>query len=135
MTNSHGTFATTINCMDGRALAATHAWLKTNYAVDYIDSITEPGMDAWIQNVSGEGRAWLKRKIEISTKGHGSRIITVVAHDECAGNPVTPNIHAEDIKKAISVIHSITNELELSDVLIIPLWVYQKDGAWIAERV
>ena len=113
MTNSHGTFATTINCMDGRALAATHTWLKANYAVDYIDSITEPGMDAWIQSVSDEGRVSLKRKIEISTKGHGSRIIAVVGHDECAGNPVTPSVHAEDTKKALSVIHSITEELEI----------------------
>ncbi len=43
ITISHGTFATAINCMDGRVQLPVIAYLKSKYVVDYVDAITEPG--------------------------------------------------------------------------------------------
>lgn len=40
---AHGTFATAINCMDGRTQLAVTAFMKSRYGVDFVDMITEPG--------------------------------------------------------------------------------------------
>ena len=40
---SEKTFATAINCMDGRVQLPVTAFLKKKYGVDYVDVITEPG--------------------------------------------------------------------------------------------
>ena len=36
-------FATAINCMDGRVQSPTIDYIKSNFNVDYVDMITEPG--------------------------------------------------------------------------------------------
>jgi len=38
-------FATCLNCMDGRVQLPVIHWIKENYGVDYVDMITEAGMD------------------------------------------------------------------------------------------
>jgi hypothetical protein len=132
---SHGKFGTTINCMDGRSIVAAHDWMRENSDVQFIDSITEPGMDGWLGKISEEQRAWLKRKIEISTKGHGSRLITVVGHDECAGNPVSPEKHHIEAKQGAILIQEILRELNILDAEVIPLWAQMVSGKWVAERI
>ena len=39
------TRATCLNCMDGRVQLPVIAWIKANYPVDFVDVITEAGMD------------------------------------------------------------------------------------------
>ena len=39
------TFATAINCMDGRTQEPIISWAKKAFEVDYVDAITEPGPD------------------------------------------------------------------------------------------
>ena len=36
-------FATAITCMDGRIQIPVIEYIKSNYGVDYVDVITEPG--------------------------------------------------------------------------------------------
>ncbi len=38
-------FGTALNCIDGRTQIPIINWLKENFDVDYVDLITEPGMD------------------------------------------------------------------------------------------
>lgn len=133
--HSHGKFGTTVNCMDDRAIVAAHDWMRENYDVTYIDSITEPGMDGWLANITPEQRAWLKRKIEISTRGHGSRVITVVGHDECAGNPVSPEKHHIEARQGAKLIEELLKELDILDAEVVPLWAQMAEGRWVAERI
>ena len=135
MASSHGVFGTTINCMDGRSVEPTVAWMKQTYSLDYVDVITEPGMDKFCGTCTGDARAWLKRKIEISLKNHGSRVISVVGHDECAGNPVSKEEHLEQTKQDVALVQEIIAELSVGEpVEVVGLWVAPKDGAWVAER-
>ena len=39
-----GKFATSISCIDGRIQLPLAKWIKENYLVDYVDTITEPGV-------------------------------------------------------------------------------------------
>jgi len=38
-------FAVAINCMDGRVQTPVAEWMKKHLGVDYVDMITEPGVD------------------------------------------------------------------------------------------
>ena len=38
-------FGTVLNCIDGRTQIPVINWIKENFNVEYVDLITEPGMD------------------------------------------------------------------------------------------
>lgn len=38
-------FGTVLNCIDGRVQIPVINWMKENFDLDYVDLITEPGMD------------------------------------------------------------------------------------------
>ena len=125
---AHGKFGTAINCMDGRAQVPVINWMKEKFSLDYVDMITEPGAD----KVVGEG--WfekvteIKHKIKISVNAHGSRIVVVAGHDDCAGNPVTPAEHKKHIKDGVEAVLSWGFPLEK----VIGIWL-NKD--WKVEVV
>ena len=39
----HASFATAINCMDGRTQLPINQWMRNRYGVAYVDTVTEPG--------------------------------------------------------------------------------------------
>ncbi len=131
-------FGTTVNCMDGRSIEYTIAWMKASYHLDYVDAITEPGMDAYELGLTDEKRAWLKRKLEISIQNHGSRVISIVGHEDCAGNPVTKETHIDDIHHGISLLQELIKEIDPSiDVIVLGLWAFPENGSprWTIEKV
>ena len=48
---AEGKFATSVSCMDGRIQIPLNKWIKENYSADYVDTITEPGVDKNLTNV------------------------------------------------------------------------------------
>lgn len=46
----------------------------------------------------------IKSKVEISVNAHGSKIIVIAGHFDCAGNPVSKQEHLLQIRKALKVI-------------------------------
>ena len=42
---AEGKFATSVSCMDGRIQIPLNKWIKENYSADFVDTITEPGVD------------------------------------------------------------------------------------------
>jgi hypothetical protein len=104
----HGKFGTAINCMDGRVQLPLINWMKETYGLDYVDMITEPGPDK-IVAAGGSGQLdSIKSRIAISVQRHGSAVIVVAAHHDCAGNPVTEEEHMAQIEKAVEVIKSFS---------------------------
>ena len=117
---NEGKFATSVTCMDGRIQLPLAKWIKENYSVDYVDAITEPGVDKKIaENLELES---IKTKIGISINAHKSKLIVVSGHHDCAGNPVSEDEHISQIKKGVDVISSWN-----LDAKVIGVWV---DGSW-----
>jgi hypothetical protein len=116
---SHGKFGTAINCMDGRVQFPVANWMKEQFHLDYIDMITEPGPDKILSLGQGQIIESIKAKVEISTKAHGSKIILIAGHDDCAGNPVSKEQHLVHIRKAVQTVHSWDLPLEK----VIGVWV------------
>ncbi|NND85811.1 MAG: hypothetical protein HKM23_00470 [Nitrosopumilus sp.] len=115
-----GKFATSISCMDGRIQFPIGNWIKENHSVDYVDTITEPGVEKLIVNNSGLDS--IKAKIGISINAHKSSLIVVSAHYDCAGNPVSDEEHILQVKESVKIIDSWN-----LGVKVIGVWV---DNSW-----
>jgi hypothetical protein len=96
--SASGKFVTVLGCMDGRCQEKTIAYAKDIFGADFVDSITEPGMDKLL--AKGERADWIKSKAEISAKGHGSMHALITGHCSCAGNPVSYEEHLADLSAA-----------------------------------
>ena len=112
------TFATAINCMDGRTQEPIISWAKKTFEVDYVDAITEPGPDKILAEGSDTLIESIKNRVMISVNKHGSQNVIMVSHHDCAGNPVSKEEHLDQLKKSVDVISS----WELG-VKIIGVWI------------
>jgi hypothetical protein len=120
-------FATALNCMDGRVQEPVIKFLKEKYKVDFVDMITEPGIDRILAEGDKKILEEIKNKIEISIKKHGSKVVAIVGHTDCAGNPVGKRKHLRQIRKGKEILKSMNIESE-----ILGLWVNEK---WEVEVV
>lgn len=90
----YGSFATAINCIDGRTQIPVIDYIRKKYKVDYVDMITEPGpIRVLAENTDKPTIESIKRRVGISTEKHGSVHIVIVGHHDCAGNPVEKATH------------------------------------------
>ncbi len=115
MTNEK--FGTVVNCIDGRVQEPVAAWLKERYQLKYVDVITEPGPDKILALSPDDIIESIRQRVETSINNHGSRVLAVVGHHDCAGNPASFYEHGEHIKKAISVLRGWD-----FDVPVLGLW-------------
>ncbi len=121
-------FGTVINCMDGRVQIPVIEWIKNNFDVEYVDVITEPGPDKILATSTDDLiLRRLQSKAEISVKVHRSKLIAVVGHFDCAGNPVTEEEHKLQIIESVKKIKSWDFDTE-----ILGLWVNEN---WVVHRI
>lgn len=121
-------FGTALNCIDGRTQLPVIEWLKNNYFLEYVDLITEPGMDRFLSQGEASQVESLKSKVEVSLKAHGSELIAVVGHPDCAGNPVPEEEHRKQIRRAVEVIRSWGYPVQ-----VLGLWVNEQWGVEVVE--
>ena len=113
------TRATCLNCMDGRVQLPVISWIKTNYPVDFVDVITEAGMDGVL--AKQEDISEVLRSIKVSVNLNKSTRLFVIGHYDCRGNPVDEKCHRKQI---IDAVHRLK-----------PLWPAQEViGLWVNSR-
>ena len=94
-------FVTAINCIDGRAQLPVINFLKKESEKIAVDTITTPGADKVLSELANQQEVKaIKEKIEISVKGHNSKLIAIVGHYDCLGNPVDDDTHKKQILKS-----------------------------------
>lgn len=112
-------FATAINCIDGRIQVPVIDWIKMKYAVHYVDMITEAGPNKiLVEDRDKTVIASIKKRVEISVTRHESKLIAIVGHHDCAGNPSEKETQLKQIRSAINKVKSWNFEVQL-----IGLWV------------
>ena len=124
---SRKSFATAINCMDGRTQIPVIEFMRKKFRVDFVDTITEAGPDKILaENKDHATVTSIKKRVEISAVKHRSKAIAVVGHHDCAGNPVDKDSHVKHIKAAMKTVRAWGYNIE-----IVGLWV---DEDWkVAE--
>jgi len=117
-------FACAINCMDGRVQDAVKNYMQKNYSVDYVDMVTEPGPNKILASPElAEGLVEnIKKRVEISVHHHGSKVVAIVGHFGCAGNPTEKEEQIKHLKIAKKTVEAFGFPIE-----VILLWV---DGDW-----
>jgi len=120
-------FGTALNCIDGRTQIPVIKWFKENSNVDYVDLITEPGVDKVLSQGNRAEIDRLREKVIISINAHNSNIVAVVGHYDCAANPVSNFEHFRDIVASTYTVASWG-----LPVKIVGLWV---DEFWHVQVV
>jgi hypothetical protein len=116
--------------MDGRVQDAVKNYIKENYNVDYVDMVTEPGPNKILaDNTDLAVIKNIKKRVEVSTHHHGSKVVAIVGHFGCAGNPTEKEEQIKHLKKAeeaVKLFNLPADEAGLPAEIIL-LWV---DGDW-----
>jgi len=123
---SQARFATAINCMDGRTQLPVIEWMKKEFGVEYVDSITEPG-PVRILAEPAEVAESIRQRVRISVERHGSKAVALVAHHDCAGNPVDRKTQLAQLRAAIETVCGWGFPVE-----VVGLWVGED---WGVQRV
>jgi len=108
-------FATSLSCIDGRVQLPMINWIKEKYNVDYVDTITAPGIDKVISDADVES---IKKSVMISVSNHKSSHIVISGHFGCAGNPVSDEEHLIQIKKSVEIVNSWNLNVDVIGVWI-----------------
>lgn len=125
---AEGVFVTVINCMDGRTQLPAIEYLKKKYNADYVDTITEPGPIKFLaENIDSQIIESIKKRVMISIEKHGSRVIGLVGHFDCAGNPVNKDMQLGQLSFAARLIESWNLGIE-----VVKLWI---DENWQVHEV
>lgn len=112
--------------MDGRPLRKVADYLTAAFGVRHVDTITSAGLVKHLADDTAQTERLLAN-LEISARAHGSRHIAVVAHHDCAGNPVSARTQKEQVARATSRLSEAYPDAE-----VIGLWLNEH---WIVERI
>ena len=119
------TRATCLNCMDGRVQIPVITWIHAHYPVDYVDVITEAGMDGVLAQQKDISE--ILRSIKVSVDLNKSTRLFIVGHHDCRGNPAQESRHREDILRAVERLKPLWPAQE-----VMGLWV---DGRWKVQQI
>ena len=128
MSDVRDTFFTSVGCMDGRVQESVAQFGREKFGTEFPDTITEAGLVGKL--AAGQVDSGLKESLrfkiaDVSVGKHHSKGIIVHGHQDCAGNPVTDDLHKVHVKKAAEFIRTLVPNLP-----VIPVFVVRQDGEW-----
>ena len=81
-------FATALSCIDGRIQRPVNDFLLAEFQVVYLDTVTRAGMVKYLTSSYDPATAAVVVDLDSSLRAHSSKDLALVAHQDCAGNPV-----------------------------------------------
>ncbi|AND83892.1 hypothetical protein GTH52_08940 [Clostridium tyrobutyricum] len=111
-------FATLLNCMDGRTQLPAINWIRNNFNVEYVDIISEPGIDKVLFLKDKVFLASLNKKMDISLNSHDSKMVFIAGHYDCAGNSVDKDEHIKHIKASVKLLKSLYENIPVTGLWI-----------------
>ncbi|MBI9071809.1 MAG: hypothetical protein JEY94_09435 [Melioribacteraceae bacterium] len=121
-------FGTSIQCMDGRIQEPILKYIKENYDIEFIDTITEAGPNLYLSvHDNVDVIKSIYQRIDISKNKHGSKLIFISGHYDCAGNPVKKEIQLKHINESAEFLGT-----SYPDMQIVKLWVNKN---WKVEKI
>lgn len=109
--------------MDGRVQEPVIAWMKNEYGVDYVDDVTEPGPVCILAGCADAlATESIRRRVDISVSKHGSHVIAIVAHHDCAGNPVCKDEQVAQLSQAMDTVRAWGFDVDVLGVWVDEDW-------------
>ncbi len=113
------TFCTALNCMDGRIQLPVIKYLQNRFNVEFVDTITEPGMNLILAKQDNTVLIQsILARLQISVENHNSVGVAIVGHHDCAGNRASKDEQIVHIQDALHYIYPQYDKMK-----IIGLWV------------
>lgn len=97
---SRDRFAAAITCIDGRFQTRTLDHLQTRFGVGHVDNVTAAGAVKHLVGPIGPMGEAILANLAVSIEKHGSQQVAIVAHADCAGNPVPDPRQQEQLREA-----------------------------------
>ena len=114
--------------MDGRIQEPIIKFIKKNYNIEYVDTITEPGPIKILTEHKDKNLVIsILSRINISIEKHKSRLIFVSGHYDCLGNPANEDIQKQQIKDSVKYL-----EKTYPGIKIVGLWI---DKNWRVNKI
>jgi hypothetical protein len=114
--------------MDGRTQKPVIEYLSDRFGADYVDMITEPGPNRILSDGQPEAQvSSILHRVSISVEKHGSKVIAVVGHHDCAGNPSAPEEQSDQCRRAAQILKN-----QFPDARILALWI---DARWAVHEI
>jgi hypothetical protein len=102
-------------------------YVRIKYSLDYLDMVTKAGP---IGILSGSSECAIaksiRKRVETSITKNNCKLIAVVAHYDCAGNPIERDSQLEQMRTAVRAVESWDYKAR-----VIGLWV---DEIWAAHE-
>ena len=116
-------FATAINCIDGRIQMPVIFWIMKKFGVDYVDTITAAGPEKLLaEGINQASIDSMRNCLEISMTRHGSKLVVVSAHFNCAGNPVEKELQLQQLRAAVTTVKSWQPDIAVAGVWVNEEW-------------
>jgi carbonic anhydrase len=115
---------TCLNCMDGRVQLPVLTWIRSNYPVDFVDVVTEAGMDGVL--AKQEDISEVLRSIKVSVNINKSTHLFIVGHYDCRGNPVPEKDHRTEIIEAVKRLKVLWPAQEVTGLWVNDHWSIEK---------
>lgn len=114
--------------MDGRIQEPLLRYIRDRYGVEFVDTITEPGPCAILAGDRGNPLARsISNRIDISLDRHGSRLICISGHHDCAGNPVPRSVQEQQIRESADILRK-----QYPQSRVVMLWINEE---WQVEEL
>ena len=121
-------FATAINCIDGRVQMPTFTYLQKRFSLRFVDAVTEPAPVIILSERQDEGLVEsILRRVDISVERHGSKGIGIAAHYGCAVNLASKEEQIEQLKRSARFIARKYPKLK-----VVGIWL---DEDWLVSEV
>ena len=119
MSGPDATFATALNCIDGRVQLSVNEAVRSIFSVDYVDTVTEAGIVRFLSDeIHAPQTKTALSLIQFSLEAHGSTSIAVAAHHDCAGNPRGELEQKDQLRRAVEFLRR-----HFAHCSIVGLWV------------
>ncbi len=134
MSHSNLHFATMINCIDGRTQKPVSDWIKKELCVEFVDAVNVAGPTNVITKGVKEVVENLKEEVSISVSGHSSTNVVVIAHQDCAKNPISDEAQISELNESCEL---IANDWGVpKGVSVIGLWLEKNsDFDWSIKKL
>lgn len=102
-------FACAFTCIAGEITEAVIDFMRKEYGVDYIDLITEPGINRVLANSHSIPPILLRRfkkSMEISVNKKESKIVAIAGHEGCLDNPHGKQVQTQHLEECRRTIES-----------------------------
>lgn len=131
----HKKLAVALMCADWRLHQKSvemNARLARMLRVDGVDVIAVPGPDGLIVTDRGSELDVAATQLKVLIGAHSPETLAVVAHQKCAGHPVSDGQHDEDVAAAARMIKEKTG---FDGPVVAIVAVYHNDTNWGLKQV